>query len=658
MLTDAQDIQAAKDAAEAAQEAADQAASDAAALKKRIDAIDDDGVLDRSEKPEIVKDFQAAAYEHDGLMAQGSAYNVTAERDAYDAAFQSLKAYLEGLSPAYTDYSQDTPISRDEFTNAWVGWADARNAPYRANTGKAGTVADWGGVTGPGKPEDGATVGAPPGTPVGTSTADQVVANLKQAQDDINYVQGLLANLPDGSTIAQQIAVAIEAADVGGNLLTNSDFAVVNADGSIPGWTFSGDASKHSYGRDPAGDGFRPAPEHVLGIYENIPNGDYWADYISDWVPCVAGQWYQGSAYIATQRCNARPKVQWADGNGTFIGDAPTPDFIDTQRPSAPVLESYSRLWTGPVQAPSGAAKMRLDIQKTGYFIDPTYADSWMWFCRPMLAEATQTQTVPTAYEPGGAAASLAATRARVEDVATAAANATGAVAERTGTLEANYGSLSGRVSTVEGVAATAAGRTAAYWQTTAVAGDDRAQLTIYADNGAGGHHAGVNITGNVSIDGNLLVNGSVSTNEIANAAVTRLYYWIAPDVTVGAGEVTLMETPGFWLGDGSYGTGIAVMNYTQDGSYLDVDTAQYIRVYVDTGGGYGLYRSQIQGVRVSGGDARWILPVSFPIPITSVNAVRIKVTAQSYSISNRAIGQGGASYARAIELDVHTGAR
>lgn len=85
-------------------------------------------------------------------------------------------------------------------------------------------------------------------------------------------------------------------------------------------------------------------------------------------------------------------------------------------------------------------------------------------------------------------------------------------------------------------------GRTEAFWQVEAVAGG-RAQLRVYADANGGG---GVDIVGDVQIDGDLLVTGSVNTNQLAaNAASAGTTVYNAGSVALttswqDAAEVTL----------------------------------------------------------------------------------------------------------------------
>lgn len=102
---------------------------------------------------------------------------------------------------------------------------------------------------------------------------------------------------------------------------------------------------------------------------------------------------------------------------------------------------------------------------------------------------------------------------------------------------------LSATVSTQATAIALLNGYTEARWVTTAVAGTGRAQLEIYADANGGG---GVDIIGDVKIDGDLLVTGSVTSSELgSNAASNGTVVYNAGSVTLStswqdAAEVTL----------------------------------------------------------------------------------------------------------------------
>ncbi|WP_156347446.1 MULTISPECIES: hypothetical protein [unclassified Sphingomonas] len=97
---------------------------------------------------------------------------------------------------------------------------------------------------------------------------------------------------------------------------------------------------------------------------------------------------------------------------------------------------------------------------------------------------------------------------ARIAAEETARANAVSAVASRTSTVETSLNGLGSRVSTAEGSITTLNGRSSSYWQAVAVAGNNRAQITVRSDSNGG---AGVDIVGDVTFAGNLNVKSASS---------------------------------------------------------------------------------------------------------------------------------------------------
>lgn len=150
-------ITAAQDAADAAQSTATSAGTNATTALTRLAAIDSDGVLSRGEKPEIIKAWQAISDEYTGIASVGTAYGLTSLVSAYVSAVNSLSSYLSGLSPVWSDTSQDTTIVPAVDRAYWAAVYSTRQALLDAIASAAGTVASWAGVTGSGKPENNAT---------------------------------------------------------------------------------------------------------------------------------------------------------------------------------------------------------------------------------------------------------------------------------------------------------------------------------------------------------------------------------------------------------------------------------------------------------------------------------------------------------------------
>ncbi|WP_211364656.1 hypothetical protein [Sphingobium limneticum] len=137
----------------------------------RLDAIVADGVLDRAEKKYWVQQYAVETADWNKLNSDAAQWDVSSQLYLYNVRFNDLNSYLNSLSPAWNDGSQDTPVDRAGYRAAWEGLYSAKIALTQAMAESA----KWEKINGPGKPEDNATVGAPSGTPVGDKTADEVV---------------------------------------------------------------------------------------------------------------------------------------------------------------------------------------------------------------------------------------------------------------------------------------------------------------------------------------------------------------------------------------------------------------------------------------------------------------------------------------------------
>lgn len=154
----------------------------------------------------------------------------------------------------------------------------------------------------------------------------------------------------------------------------------------------------------------------------------------------------------------------------------------------------------------------------------------------------------------------------------------------------------------------------------------------------------------------NTLEARTVKTESIDVNSVTGVASVGFPDVTVTSTETTIAEIDPLMVGDEEDGRALANVNFVQDGT-VNEDTAMRIRIYLDTGSGYVMYRTWVQGIRGLGGaDSKWAMPVTFSVPILANGTVRLKITAQASNI-----GGGGnllSSAARAIQVDIFQGFR
>ncbi|MCX2803384.1 hypothetical protein OQJ68_16530, partial [Microbulbifer thermotolerans] len=106
--------------------AAEEAQEDAAEALAELGDIVADGVLDRSEKLQVVREYQRLINEQAGVDAEAVEYGAHIERGEYDGALAALTAYLDGLTPDWDDATQSTPITRSVWDDTWTAVYDAR----------------------------------------------------------------------------------------------------------------------------------------------------------------------------------------------------------------------------------------------------------------------------------------------------------------------------------------------------------------------------------------------------------------------------------------------------------------------------------------------------------------------------------------------------
>jgi hypothetical protein len=114
--------------------------------------------------------------------------------------------------------------------------------------------------------------------------------------------------------------------------------------------------------------------------------------------------------------------------------------------------ESLSRFGLANIlaTAPPSANRAALWVRKLPTDPNASQNDSTGWFTRPMLSEASPTQTGANAYAPGSGTAEVVATDARVSQQVTALSDATTAFGQRSANIEASVGAVSARTGAVE----------------------------------------------------------------------------------------------------------------------------------------------------------------------------------------------------------------
>jgi hypothetical protein len=186
-----------------AKAAADGAAVNATAALNRIQAIDSDGVLSRGEKPEVIAKWTAITIESSGIDAQAVQLAITTERTAWQAAKAALGSYLSGLSPAYSDTSQDTVIVPAVDRQKWVDYYTTRQAllnKIAAAYGSAGGVNMIWGATGTnaGPGTYGVTVAylrTPSENRFGLLPGEQITISADVWQDGVSAAAGQYASV-------------------------------------------------------------------------------------------------------------------------------------------------------------------------------------------------------------------------------------------------------------------------------------------------------------------------------------------------------------------------------------------------------------------------------------------------------------------------------
>lgn len=144
-------------------------------------------------------------------------------------------------------------------------------------------------------------------------------------------------------------------------------------------------------------------------------------------------------------------------------------------------------------------------------------------YVTPLASEASLRSAITARLDNWNGTGQSGEARLTAEENARASADSAeatlrAAITARLNNLDGSGSSVEARVSTLASASADHTGKLEAYWQVDAVAGG-RAQLKVWADAVGGG---GVDIIGDVNIDGDLMVNGSINGNDkIVPASIT-----------------------------------------------------------------------------------------------------------------------------------------
>jgi hypothetical protein len=125
-------------------------AADAANLS--ISSISSDNILHRSEKPELIKQWDRIGGEKTPLRAQ--AVTMTLDVTSLDATYLDVQNYLNGLLTvggavvSWTDLTTDHALVGVTLRAKFLAYTNAAETLRRAIAAKAATIADWVGVGG------------------------------------------------------------------------------------------------------------------------------------------------------------------------------------------------------------------------------------------------------------------------------------------------------------------------------------------------------------------------------------------------------------------------------------------------------------------------------------------------------------------------------
>lgn len=354
-----------------------------AANTAATDAARDD-LLSPSEKQKARLEWNILISEKAGNNATSAIYAATAaENTAYNAALQALGTYLNGgtaytlsttVPPAWINDASlgtSTAIVGATYRAAWKTWADARQALLNDINVEAGKVALWASVTGAGKPDDNATVGANAG-------------NLQVGIGGRNRLENSLPNSAAGFS---------HGGDSG--LSRNVAYAPPNdGSGFSNAYTF---AKKGTYfvslsGTPPAG--------RTEDIYKN-PGASR--------IAVNAGQRYEFAVTLSAHRCTAAVLIAWYNSSSVQVGE----DIGTIAPANAAVTRSF-----GFAAAPPTAVTAMVFVR--GYLIS-TESGPYIFTSEWYAGEALAAQTVPSPWSDFSADISVIASKAQAD--ATAAAN-------------------------------------------------------------------------------------------------------------------------------------------------------------------------------------------------------------------------------------------
>ncbi len=615
--TDKAKADAAKAALDAtnAKGAAETAAADAAAAKLRLTAIEADGVLDRSEKADVVLRFNTASAELNSLLAKGLEFALFSERTAYSDAYNALSAYLGSLSPSYTDRTQDTPIDRAAFDAAWTRYFTERQNLLNAIYTKARTAAETAQANADKGIADAAAAklvadNAKAVADAAKGSADATTANFTTAR----LTQLLQKPIDDISKLtldygSQSLTTSKDLFDRNERSVRDLQTTILNDQGFI-----------------------RIEKINELGI--KIAEGVAGESTIREaQIKDVKRLYQAGDAIVAADISTLGGRITKEVGDVKTVTEGAIRDVrqavVDGDYAQALRADALSASITGLVQPGGNIYNLEAAVQR----IDKAEVDN-------NGARAQETINLKSRLDNFNGAS-------LEQSFNTYATKVDGIGAEYTLKVQTDTNG----VKVVAGMGlAINGGKSAVVFNTDAFAINvpGAGAVPVFSADAQGVYMPNVRV--------NKLMANSVTINEIA-PGLSRSPRFTSPDVMIPSYEVTIIETPFFSVGFNNDATGttengssLAIVSFTHDGSQV-VDTAAIISVYVDTGEGYQVMRTSKSGIATKDGNTVWTLKFTDSIAITASGAARLKITGQGVGFGNSPRNSG--TYARQPEISI-----
>jgi len=250
---------------------------------------------------------------------------------------------------------------------------------------------------------DGLLARMPAGTGKAAAEASVVAEqNARIAGDAANasQIQAVSAAV-DGkasASVVQSMQTRVEGLEAAGsnpNLLVNTTF-----NSGVQPWTRINDNSTWTEPAVDLGGATRQPPGmHSLGIrctsgaLNNTQQGRISSPHAA--IAAVPGQRYMASVYLSSHRCKSRLILSWYDANKASIFNVFAP--LLGRKEGGTALSNWHHAIVSGI-APANAAYVRVQV----LFVGDGGTDAYGWILRPMLEQATATQTEPSPWNPGG----------------------------------------------------------------------------------------------------------------------------------------------------------------------------------------------------------------------------------------------------------------